>query len=130
MGASEQIFDGLIGLFDSTKVISYPFPFLSEKLKSFLIKRFVSTSLPNRSMNNIHQKHFFIGVLKFFLKFQKHLKKPTVTSDRSQTFYKIGILKRSAKFTRKQQCRSHFLKKSPETKRHQHRLFPGNFAKH
>ena len=43
--------------------------------------------------------------------------------------YKLDVLKKIANFTKKFQCWSHFLKKSPEIKRLQHRCFPVTFAK-
>ena len=52
-----------------------------------------------------------------------------VRSSHFQVFYKIGILKKFVKFTRKHQCWSHLLIKSPEIKRLQHRCFPVNYAK-
>ena len=77
-------------------------------------------------MDNIYQKHFFTGALKIF---EAVLEKNVSKSSRSQVFYKIDVLKKFANFTKKQQSCSHFLKKSPEVKRFQHRCFPVNFAK-
>ena len=86
----------------------------SEKLVSFLIELLVLPSLPNRSMSNIRSISSLV-FLKIFWNFRNtSRKRPTVRSKRSQVFYKIGILKKSAKFPRKQQCWSHFLRKSAD----------------
>ena len=69
--------------------------------------------------------------LKFYLVFQ-----PANSSSCLQMFFKIGTLKRFAKFTGKQLCQSLFFNKitgpRPATllkKRFSHRCFPVNFAK-
>ena len=55
-------------------------------------------------------------------------KESMVRSSRSLVLFKIGILKKFAKFTRKHQCWSHFLIFSRK-KRLQHRCFPVTYAK-
>ena len=89
----------------------------------------MQVSLQNCSMDNIYQKHFFILSEASFEVFEPLLEKNPRRSSRYQVFYKVGVLKKLANFTRKHRCWSHFLIKSPEIKWIQHRCFPGNFAK-
>ena len=94
------------------------------------MKLIVWASLQNCSMDNIYQKQFFTGTLKNLFKFSNHFqKKNPRRSSRSQVFYKIGVLKKFANFTRKHQCWSRFLIKSPEIMVLHDRCFPVNFAK-
>ena len=82
------------------------------KAMSFLIELLVLASLPISSMSNIRSISLLV-FLKVFWNFRNtSRKRPTVRSKRSQVFYKIVILKKSAKFQRKQQCWSHFFRKS------------------
>ena len=84
---------------------------------------------------NFYKEHLWSLLLNKFLfdfwNFRNTFKnRPPVRSKRSQVLYKIGILKKYAKFPWKQQCWSHFLRKSAEIKRLQYRFFPENIAKH
>ena len=87
----------------------------------------VSPSPQNCCMGNIYQKH--LCSYKYFEIFETVLEKNPWRSSCSQVFCKISFLKKFANFTRKHQCWSHFLIKSPDIKRLQHRCFPVHFAK-
>ena len=68
-------------------------------------------------------------LLKMFWNFKNSSRKKPTQKQRFSGVYKIDVLKKFANFTKKFQCWSHFLKKSPEIKRLQRRCFPVNFAK-
>ena len=80
-----------------------------------------------QSATDLKSVTFSLVLLKIFWNFWNRKK-----STQKQPFsgvYKIDVLKKFANFTKKHQCWSHFLKKSPEIKRLQHRCFPVNFVK-
>ena len=68
-------------------------------------------------------------LLKIFWNFWNSSRKKSTQKQPFSGVYKIDVLKKFANFTKKHQCWSHFLKKSPEIKRLQHRCFPVNFVK-
>ena len=68
-------------------------------------------------------------LLKIFWNFWNSSRKKSTQKQPFSGVYKIDVLKKFANFTKKFQCWSHFLKKSPEIKRLQRRCFPVNFAK-
>ena len=72
---------------------------------------------------------FSLVPLKIFWNFWNSSRKKSTQKQAFSGVYKIDILKKFANFTKKFQCWSHFLKKSPEIKRLQHRCFPINVAK-
>ena len=72
---------------------------------------------------------FSLVPLKIFWNFWNSSRKKSTQKQPFSGVYKIDVLKKFANFTKKHQCWSHFLKKSPEIKRLQHRCFPVNFAK-
>ena len=78
-------------------------------------------------MDNIYKKHFFTGALKNLLKFLKQFLKKVHVETAVLRCLLDRCPEKSANFTKKHQCWSHFLKKSPEIKRLQHRYFPVNF---
>ena len=80
-------------------------------------------------MDNIYKKHFFTGALKNLLKFLKQFLKKVHVETAVLRCLLDRCPEKSANFTKKHQCWSHFLKKSPEIKRLQHRCLPVNFAK-
>ena len=72
---------------------------------------------------------FSLVLLKIFWNFWNSSRKKSTQKQPFSGVYKIDVLKKFANFTKKHQCWSHFLKKSPEIKRLQHRCFPVNFVK-
>ena len=72
---------------------------------------------------------FSLALLKIFWNFWNSSRKKSTQKQPFSGVYKIDVLKKFANFTKKHQCWSHFLKKSPEIKRLQHRCFPVNFVK-
>ena len=88
-------------------------PFFRKAI-SFFIELLVLVSLPNHSMSNIRSIPSLVFLKVFWNLWNTSRKSPTIISKRSEVFYKIGILKKSATFLGKQQCWSHFLRKSLE----------------
>ena len=72
---------------------------------------------------------FSLVLLKIFWNFWNSSRKKSTQKQPFSGVYKIDVLKKFANFTKKFQCWSHFLKKSPEIKRLQHRCFPVNSEK-
>ena len=68
-------------------------------------------------------------LLNFFLKFSKYFQKKIHSQKQLFSHVPQGRSKKFAKFTRKHQCWSQFLIKSPKIKILQDRCFPVNFAK-
>ena len=94
-------------------------------LKGYLFKLLVGAFVQNCNVDNIYQKNFFIGALKFFLKFSKHFLKK-IRAEKPFSGILQDVLKKFAKFTRKLH---HFLIKPPEIKILHHRCFSVNFMK-
>ena len=87
------------------------------------------SSLQYCIMDNIYRSIFSLVLLKIFWNFWNSSRKKSTLKQPFSGVYKIDVLKKFANFTKKFQCWSHFLKKSPEIKRLQHRWFPVNFVK-
>ena len=104
------------------------FLFFLEKLKlktSLMGNGMNSIYHKHLSMNNMYQKHFFIGALKNRLKFLKFSrKKSSVRSRRSQVFCNIGFLENSVKPTKKHQCWSQTFNKVSRNKDIPAKVFP------
>ena len=98
---------------------------LFSKSESFLIK--LRYELPfSIALWIIYTRNIFsLVLLEIFWNFWNSSRKKSTQKQPLSGVYKIDVLN----FTKKHQCWNHFLKKSPEIKRPQHKCFPVNLAK-
>ena len=119
-GLAEESFNSLVRHKNLAQHVRFPF---FEKLKLF------NETTYARFPSVYTRRIFSLVLLKIFWNFWNSSRKKSTLKQPFSGVYKIDVLKKFANFTKKHQCWSHFLKKSPEIKRPRHRCFPVNFEK-